>query len=97
MEKESLGLYRRLKKINKVYLIANEILCCGSIDNYIENPSEEEYQIISDACCEAYFLSEDCDINRMADYISKQYAAGNMSLAGIKKLTPHQILDMVDY
>ena len=92
-----LKLYRKLKFEEKDIITAWKLLCYRSIDTYIENASDKEYEVISEVCINAYMKTDDiCDLSRLADCVSEKYVKNKLSINDLQNLSKWDILGFME-
>lgn len=89
--KEMIADYKKLG--NNVFRYASMLLCYYSIDTFVENPTEEEYGIISNACYQAYMRYGKVDLVKLTDRVSEAYANGDITLSYIRNATKQELVD----
>lgn len=86
------------KENNNSYEIALKLESFYSIDCQINNPSEEEYRVISDVAIYLYMKDEGgIGITKITDFLALQYAKKNITLEEIKNSSKWDLLDAIYY
>ena len=92
--KTTLDIYKELKsQRNDIWEIAVKMSMYNSIGTFVDNPTDEEYKIISDVCYRAYMKAEKVDFIRLCDRVSEEYSLGDITLEELKEMTAWQLLD----
>lgn len=89
--KNRLADYKKLG--NDAFRYASMLLCYYSIDTFVENPTEEEYGIISNACYQAYMRYDEVDLVKLTDRVSEAYENGDITLSYIRNATKKELVD----
>ena len=83
------------KKEKNIFIESCYNLAFCSIDAYLSEPTEEEYETIARCCVDAYMESEDIDLIAIADYVSMKYADKELTLDRLRNMSRWEIIDMV--
>ncbi|MCD8028233.1 MAG: hypothetical protein LUF02_06160 [Erysipelotrichaceae bacterium] len=67
--------------------------CFLSVDDYIENPTEEEYMIIADASIRTWMVQCDnlLDLRSIANCLSMDYSSGEIELATLSSMSKYDL------
>lgn len=96
---DKLNIYKMLKS-NKdmkglnVYELGCALIGFTSIENYIENPTDEEYNVIFHKCYEAYMKAEESNLSRLIDGVVEKYSNHEFTLEELKNMSKWDILNM---
>ena len=93
-----LDFYKEIKKNNKFYVwdIAMAFDVFNSVDCFVDNPTDEVYEVLYNVCARAYIKSEDISLPIIANRIADGYSNGEFTLEELQNMEPYQILDLVD-
>ena len=93
--KYTLRIYKELKNQHGIaWQIASDMLIYNSVDAFVNDATDEEYGVISDACYRAYMKAADSvDLIRLADKVSEEYSLGNLTLDYLRAVSPYKLLD----
>lgn len=92
--KSTLEIYKELKlQRDDVWRIAIKMSMYASIESFIDNPTDDEYEIISSACYNAYMKADDVDLVKLTDRVAEAYNKGIVNLDYIKEMRPYALLD----
>ena len=73
------------------------LMSCVSIDNIIENPTFEEYEVISSASYNAYMKDESyLDIMHITDQICFMYKNHDLTLDEISHMASRDMLEIIE-
>lgn len=89
-----LELYRKIKKEYRYSFIYKHI-CYLSVDAYISNATDEEYNVIANACINAYLKDDECDLMKLADCVCEKYAKKIINLEDIKTMSKWEIIELL--
>lgn len=93
--KSSLELYKEFtSKTIQAYEYGLALQAYSSIDEIIENPTDEEFETIFSVCYEAYMKSEDSEWLRLIDGVTKKYSENEFTLEELKKMSKYDIYDL---
>lgn len=65
-----------------------------SVDAFVDEPTEEEYEVLSNKIVEAYMKVEDCDLGHFSDRICSKYRNRDFTLEELKEMSPGDILEL---
>lgn len=91
---KAIEYYRNLKQEAERYTILYQLFCFASIDAFVDNPTEEEYEILSEGIINAYLQIDDCDLGKLADCIAEKYAKEKFTLEEFKRMSKWEVLDL---
>lgn len=94
-----LDLYMEAKKGDgfKPWEISMAFEIFNSFDSFVDNPTEEEYYAFYRICHRAYMKSENLSLVKIADTLAEGYYEGKFTLEELEKMSPCDVLDLVDY
>lgn len=94
---ELLKLYKNLKG-NKEYSpweIASAFIIYNAIDNFAENPTDEEYETIYSTIYRAYMKCDNVNLVKIADAVcGKYYVDKEYTLDKLKNMSTEDILNL---
>lgn len=92
-----LDFYKETKKNTEFYPwdIAMAFDIFNSVDCFIDNPTDEVYEVLYNVCVRAYLKSENIYLPRIADRIADGYSKGEFTLEELQNMETYQILDLV--
>ena len=91
----TLEFYKELRKTEDKYTLAYYLICYNSVDAYIDNPTDEEFETIAENCVNVYMKADDCDLGKLADIVSMKYSEGDFTLEELDDMSKWDILDMI--
>jgi hypothetical protein len=77
--------------------IACYALIYNSVESFVDNPTDEEYEVIKDACYRAWMKVEDVDLIKLADKIAEEYSLSNITLDYLRNVGSYELLDEMMY
>lgn len=92
----ALDIYKKLGT-NDRYLVGCKLQCYVSISSFVENPTDEEYEVITDKCYEVYLKMENIDLVRLCDGVAERYANGQFSLEELKTMDKWKIMEFYQW
>lgn len=96
MFEKNFNLYLQLRVTHENYQTPYYLVCFGCIDAFIENPTKEEYKVISDICYNLYLKLDDVNLETIADSLAEKYAKKTFTLAELKAMDLWQIAQYID-
>lgn len=96
----SLEIYKEMKEKcsnPSVFEIAAKILIYKSVEAFIENPTDEEYEIIAQECYHAFMKTEYCDLVKFSDHVSEAYKNKEITLEELEEMDYGDILEKYNY
>ena len=90
----SLFIHKIMKKEKKEYRIPYELICYNSVDAFIKNASDKEYEIIAEKCIDVYLSVDECDLVKLSDVISEKYSLKEFNLNELKEMGKYEILNI---
>ena len=88
----TLKIYRELQNQHgNAWQIASNMLIYNSVDAFVDEPTDEEYGVIADACYRAYMKADSVDLIRLADKVSEEYSLGNITLDYLREVSPYKL------
>lgn len=91
---KALKYYKHLKQEPRRYTILYKLFCFASIDAFVEEPTDEEYEILSEGIIDAYLQLDDCDLGKLADCVTEKYANREFTLAQFSNMSKWEVLDL---
>lgn len=95
MFEKALNIYRQLKENHENYSVTDLMMCFSCIDAFVENPTEEEYEVLSDTSCWLYSKLDDVQLETIADSLSKEYANKAFTLEELKDMDRWEVLEYI--
>lgn len=95
MFEKALNLYEQLRENHENYSIPYYMVCFLSIDAFVENPTKEEYEVISDTSCWLYSKLDDVQLETIAEALSKQYANQAFTLEELNEMDQWEVLEYI--
>ena len=93
--KSSLDFYKEFEnKTVSAYEYGLALQAYTSIDGFIQNPTDEEYNTIYSACYEAYMKSETSIWVRLVDGVAEGYSKNKFTLDELKSMDKWDILEL---
>lgn len=91
-------LYKNIKKTSpyKTWEIAIAFDVFNSVDAFLNEPSEDEYMKIYQACYRTYLKSDGANLVRIADAICELYCEEKLKLDELASKSEWEILDLLD-
>lgn len=92
-----LEIYKNCEKNygRRPWEIATAFTIFNSVDSFLDNPTEEEYQQIYEICYEVYMESEDVDLVSISDKVSEMYYDAKITLPELKTKSVWEILNLI--
>lgn len=97
---ELLKLYKEFKgkKEYSPWELASAFIIYNAIDNFADNPTDEEYKTICDVCYRTYMKSEDVNLAKLADNVCyKYYVDKEFSLGELRDICTEDILNLESF
>lgn len=91
---KAIEYYNILNQETDKYTILYQLFCFSSIDAFVDNPTEEEYEILSGGIINAYLQTDDCDLGKLADSIAEKYANKKFTLNEFNRMSKWEVLDL---
>ena len=88
--------YNQIKEETEKYTILYQLFCFASIDAFVQEPTEQEYMILSEGIINAYLNVEECDLGKLADCIAEQYANKKFTLEEFHAMSKWDILEQIN-
>ena len=94
----TLELYKEMnEKYASVFTIATKCLMYKSVEAFIDEPTDEEYETIANVCCNAFMKDENCNLVKLADRVSEAYSNGEFTLEELKEMSRWTIIKEYGY
>ena len=92
-----LELYKKIKKEYRygLYGLIYKHICYLSVDAYISDATDEEYEVIANACINAYLKDDECDLIELADCVCEKYSRNLIDLDNLKTMSKWEIIELL--
>lgn len=90
-----LKLHKRLRNDSDYFKTIYKLICYSSIDSFVENATDKEYEIITERCISIYLKVDECDLIKLADEIAYQYANHSFTLENLNEMNDLEIIALL--